>query len=205
VGKQLRAIAPPFVAAAPAVARVRTRLRLSAEDHEVLRAVGRHLGALAGKDLAAPVRRGAPGRQGQGRVPPRAETVADRRVLVPVGGTITRVSEDAWQLANRNLTAERASLAARVRKIEARAAVPAGTKAGRVEGYATPAERHGKTIRLKALRSRLARVERRIADGRVSVTRGGRRLMRARLNLQEAGLTEQQWRAVGGRQAFPDR
>ena len=67
---------------------------------------------------------------------------------------------------------------ARVRKIEARTAVPTGNKRGRAAGYATPAERHAKTLRLKALRGRLARVERRIEDGAVSVARGGRRLMR---------------------------
>src|SRR6185437_9656347 len=38
------------------------------------------------------------------------------------------------------------------------------------------------------------RAERRIAAGAVSAARGGGRLMRARLNLDAAGLTEQQWR-----------
>ena len=49
----LRPIADPFVAAAPAGVRVRTRLRVSAQDEAVLRAAGRHLGSLAGRDLAA--------------------------------------------------------------------------------------------------------------------------------------------------------
>ena len=86
-------------------------------------------------------------------------------------GAITRTSEDAYQLASRNLAAERGTLAARVRKIGARLAVPAGTRPGRLAGYATPAERHGKAIRLKALEARLARVERRIEAGAVPVTR----------------------------------
>lgn len=51
--RALREIAAPFVAAAPAGARVRTRLRVSPRDAEVLWAVGRHLGSLAGRDLAA--------------------------------------------------------------------------------------------------------------------------------------------------------
>jgi hypothetical protein len=34
----------------------------------------------------------------------------------------------------------------------------------------------------------------RIAKGRVSVVRGGRRLLHARQHLETAGLTEQQWR-----------
>ena len=84
-------------------------------------------------------------------------------------------------------TPQQASLRERARRIEARAAVPAGGKNGRVPGYATPAERHAKTIRLKVLKARLARTERRLASGRVSVTRGGRALLRKRLNLAAAG------------------
>jgi hypothetical protein len=110
-------------------------------------------------------------------------------------GAITRTCEDAWQLADRNLRAGQASLWARGRTITARLAVPAGRRQGRLRGYANPAERHSKTIRLKALQGRLARVDADIADGRVRVTRGGRRLLRARANLTAAGLTEQQWQA----------
>jgi hypothetical protein len=80
-------------------------------------------------------------------------------------GAVTRASEDAWQLAARNLAAERRSLMARVQTIVTRLAVPAGEKEGRTAGYATPVERHAKTIRLKALKARLARVERRLAPG----------------------------------------
>jgi hypothetical protein len=98
-------------------------------------------------------------------------------------------------LADRNLRAEQAGLRARARTITARLAVPAGRRQGPLRGYANPAERHSKTIRLKALQGRLARVDADIADGRVRVTRGGRRLLRARANLTAAGLTEQQWQA----------
>jgi IS605 OrfB family transposase len=81
-----------------------------------------------------------------------------------------------------------------VRRIEARIAVPAGERAGRLRGYASPAERHGKLIRLHALRARLARVERQLDSGSVSVVRGGRALLRRRANLTAAGLTEAEWR-----------
>jgi hypothetical protein len=194
VSRPLREIAAPFVAAAPAGARVRTRLRVSPEDAGVLSTVGRHLGMLAGRDLAA---RCAEGRlDAKGRAASRA---ARKRVLTAQSssrwaGAITRTSEDACQLGFRNLAAEQATLTSRVRTIGARLAVPAGEKRGRLAGYATPAGRHAKTIRLKALSARLSRVERQIAAGAVSVTRGGRRLMRARLNLTGAGLTEGQWR-----------
>jgi len=70
----------------------------------------------------------------------------------------------------------------------------AGGRAGRVRGYASAAERHAKTVRLQVLQARLAVVDRRLAAGRVSVVRGGRRLLGRRGNLADAGLTEGQWR-----------
>jgi hypothetical protein len=191
---RLREIAAPFVAGAPAGARVRTRLRVSPEDAAVLRAVGSHLGSLAGRDLAA--------RCAEGRLDAKGRAVSrrERKRALTTGsssrwaGAITRASDDQWQLADRNLHAERASLRARARRVEARAAVPAGGRNGRVPGYATPAERHAKTIRLQALKGRLAGTERRLETGQVSVTRGGRDLLRKRLHLAAAGLTEDQWR-----------
>src|SRR5437868_3019325 len=95
----LRPIADPFVAAAPAGVRVRTRLRVSAQDEAVLRAAGRHLGSLAGRDLAA--RCGEGRLDGQGRAASRA---ARKRALTAASssrwaGAITRTSEDAYRLA----------------------------------------------------------------------------------------------------------
>ena len=191
----LRPVAAPFVAAAPAGARVRARLRVSAVDAAVLRATGRHLGSLAGRDLAA---RCAEGRlDAKGRAMSRA---ARKRALTAEAssrwaGAITRTTEDQLRLAERNLSAEKASLQARVRRIEARLAVPAGGKSGRVRGYATAAERHAKAIRLKSLRGRLAQVSRQVDAGTVLVVRGGKGLLRKRANLAAAGLTETEWRA----------
>ncbi|HET6188523.1 MAG TPA: transposase, partial [Trebonia sp.] len=147
---RLREIAAPFEAGAPAGARVRTRLRVSPEGAAVLRAVGSHLGSLGGRDLAARCAQGrldASGRAISRRERKRALTAgsSSRRA-----GAITRASEDQWQLATRNLHAEQASLRARARRIEARAAIPTGGKDGRVPGYPAPAERHAKTVRLKA-------------------------------------------------------
>ena len=194
VSRALREIGVAFVAAAPAGARVRTRLRVSAGDAVVLTAVGRHLGSLAGRDLAARCAEGrldARGRAASRAVRKRALTAESSSRWA---GAITRASEDAYQLGCRNLAAEQRTLQARVRAITARLAVPAGERHGRLAGYATPAERHAKTIRRKALQARLARVEQRIEAGAVPVTRGGRKLMRARLNLAAAGLTQAQWR-----------
>ena len=192
---RLRRIAAPFVAAAPAGARVRTRLRVLPQDEAVLRAVGSHLGSLAGGDLAA---RCAEGRlDARGRAASRA---ARKRALTAESssrwaGAITRTSEDQYRLAVQNLAAERASLRARTGRVEARLAAPAGGRPGKTPGYATPAERHAKDIRRRALQARLARAERRLAAGAVPVTRGGKALLRQRANLAAAGLTEAQWRA----------
>jgi hypothetical protein len=190
----LREIAAPFVAAAPAGARVRTRLRVSPADESVLQAVGLHLGSLAGRDLAA--------RCAEGRLDAKGRAVsrAVRKRALTAGassrwaGAITRTSEDQWQLAERNLRAGAASLRARVRGIKARLAVPAGGRQGRARGYATSAERHAKTVRLQVLKARLATVDRRLETGRMSVVRGGRALLRKRASLAAAGLTEARWR-----------
>ena len=190
----LRAVAAPFVAAAPAGARIRTRLRPSPQDQAVLRAAGSHLGSLAGKDLAA---RCAEGRlDARGRARSRA---ARKRALTAESssrwaGAITRTSEDQVRLAGQNLRAEQASLTARIRAIQARLAVPAGQTAGRTRGYPTAAERHAKAVRLQALTARLARVQRQLDRGAVSVVRGGKTLLRQRNNLAAAGLTEERWR-----------
>jgi IS605 OrfB family transposase len=167
---------------------------VSAQDEAVLRAAGRHLGSLAGQDLAA--------RCGERRLDATARAAsraARKKALTAASssrwaGAITRTSEDAYRLAGQNLRAQRSSLQARIRRIQARLAVPVGAKVGRTRGYAAPAERHAKTLRLQALRGRLARVERQLEAGAVSVVRGGKALLRKRSNLAAAGLSEAQWR-----------
>jgi hypothetical protein len=193
VSAALREIADPFIAAAPAGTRVRTRLRICDADAAVLRQAGMHLGSLAGRDLAARCR--------EGRLDAKGMAVSRRgrkRALTAESsarwaGAITRTSEDAWQLADRNLKAQRASLAIRVKRIESRLAVPAGQQQGRVRGYNNQDERHAKTIRLKALTARATRAEQRISGGTVSVVRGGGKLLRVRQNLADAGLSVEQW------------
>ncbi|NGO49446.1 hypothetical protein G6048_47820, partial [Streptomyces sp. YC419] len=56
--RPFRELTGPFVVAPRSGCRIRTRLHLSPADEEALRAVGSHLGALAGADLAARVRIG---------------------------------------------------------------------------------------------------------------------------------------------------
>ena len=160
----------------------------------MLRAAGAYLGSLAGRDLAARCAEGrldAKGRARSRAVRKRALTAASSSRWA---GAITRTSEDQLRLAGQNLRAERSSLQARIGRIGARLAVPAAGRAGRTRGYATPAERHAKTIRLRSLQARLAGVERQLEAGTASVVRGGKALLRTRNNLAAAGLTQDQWR-----------
>jgi IS605 OrfB family transposase len=169
-------------------------LRVSAQDEVVLWAAGRHLGSLAGRDLAARCAEGRLDATGVARSRARRKKALTAQSSSRWAGAITRTSEDQVRLAGQNLRAERNTLQARIRRIEARLPVRAGGKAGRVRGYATPAERHAKARRLRVLQARLARVDRRLGAGTVSVVRGGKALLRKRNNLPAAGLTEDRWR-----------
>src|ERR1700722_13329601 len=195
VSVPLRPVAAPFVAAAPAGARVRTRLRVSGPDEAVLRAAGRHLGSLAGRDLAVRCAQGQLDAAGRAGSRARRKQALTAESSSRWAGAITRTSEDQVRLAGQNLRAQASGLRARIRTIQARLAGPAGGTAGRVRGYATGAERHAKMVRVQVLRARLARVQRRLAAGTVPVVRGGKALLRKRSNLAAAGLTLEQGRA----------
>jgi hypothetical protein len=187
----MRSLTAPFVVVPPAGARVQTRIRPNPHDAAVLHLVGEYLGRLAGGDLAYRCT------VGQG-----ADHRTDRkRALTPASssrwaGAITRTSNDQWQRAYRNLLDTRAGLRRSIRVIQRRLAVPVGGRVGRTRAYATKKERWAKQQRLQHLQTRLARIERRLQQGRVSVVRGGRVLAKARHRLEEAKLTEGQWRAL---------
>jgi hypothetical protein len=186
----MRSLTAPFVVVPPAGARVQTRIRPSPHDAAVLHLVGEYLGRLAGGDLAR-----------RCTVGPGADDRTDRkRAMTPASssrwaGAITRTSNHQWQRAYRNLLDTRAGLRRSIRVIRRRLAVPVGGRGGRTRGYATQKERWAKQQRLQHLQARLARIERRLQQGRVSVVRGGRVLAKARHRLEDARLTETQWRA----------
>ena len=190
--RQLRAIAPPFTVAAPAGARIRDRLYLSAADEKVLRLAGEHLGHHQRADLAARVR--------LGNVPVRENhRAARKRSLTRYSssrwaGAMTRASEGQYQLSMRCLADERAGLTRAARKIRQRLAVPCGQRENRVRGYPDPAERAEKQRRLQALTARLADAGRRIGSGRPAIAVGGKRLAKVRHNLADGEITEAEWR-----------
>ena len=153
--------------------------------------VGQYLGRLAGQNLAWRCRAG-PGAD-------IANRTSQKRVLTAESssrwaGTLTRTSNEQWRLAMTNLRAHAQKLRVMIRTIEARLNAPVGGQRGRIRGYADRGERWQKQRRLQVLRARLAEVEARLAQGRVSVVRGGRRLATARHHLAKAHLTEEQWR-----------
>jgi hypothetical protein len=186
----MRSHCEPFVVARPAGARIKTRLRLSAADQEVVWAVGEYLGGLAGDDLVLRCRLGqAPDQRNV-----RKRTLTGRSSS-RWAGSITRTSNDQWQRALANLADRRIGLRRASRAIRLRLGVSVGDRQGRVFGYASGAERFAKQARLQHLQAELAEVEGRLAAGRVSVCRGGRQLARQRHALADAKLTEEQWRA----------
>jgi hypothetical protein len=178
-----------LVAAPPTGVRIRTRLRVSAEDEDVLWQVGQYLAQLAGRDLADRCRLGF--RETSG---PRRAKVLTAASTSRWAATIMRTSETQWQRGYRNLLSQRTSLHRAIDRIQMRLAAPIGGRVGRVRGYATANEHWEKVRRRQVLQGRLADVEARIAEGRVSVVRGGRRLANTRHNLPKAGMDTTQWR-----------
>jgi hypothetical protein len=178
---RLRVIAAPFVVGPPAGARIRTRLRVSTVDHTVLCRVSGHLGRLAGRDLAERCRLGH-GYDERARRKQSLTGASSSRWA----GAITRTSEDQWQRAYRNLLDQRTSLRRAIRRLRARLVAPVGGRTGRVRGYPNRAERWEKQRRLDLLTAQLARVELDIAQGRVSLVRGGRHLLHTRHHWEAA-------------------
>jgi hypothetical protein len=182
----LRRLAAPFVVARPSGMRIRTRLRPTPVDEAVLWTVGRHLGALAGRDLAARCR---------GNV----DWASRKRAVTAESsgrwaGAITRTSNDQYQRAFKNLLDTQVGLRHAIRVIESRLAVPVGHRRGRTRGYGSQAERFAKQRRLQHLKGRLAATERKLSERQVSVCRGGRRLAKLRHSLDHAELGESDWK-----------
>ncbi|MEU6504925.1 IS200/IS605 family accessory protein TnpB-related protein [Streptomyces sp. NPDC046942] len=190
----LRKVSAPFVVPGPTGMAIRARLRVSSADAAVLTEVGTFLGSLASGDVAV--------RSRQGLGLEAASWAARKRALTEVSsarwaGSVTKTTHDQWALARRGQADEMAWLRGQITRIEARLARPVGAKADRiaglVRGYATRAEWHAKSRRLRVLRDRLAALEADWEVGRVHVVRGGKRLARLRHRLGEEGLSQQTW------------
>jgi hypothetical protein len=202
--------------------RIRTRVCCSAADLAVLEALARYLSRLQGRDLAA--------RSAAGLTHNTAAWAGRKRALTQecssrFAGWITRSSNDAYATARRNQRRALAGTeqaiaviedklrrpvrppAARksLRHAEAQAAKAEGRAPRRLAfGYRSQHEHAMKRQRLQHLRARRDRLRRDEEAGRVHVTRGGKNLLRHRLHLGQAGLTEQEWQArwQAGRWSF---
>ncbi|GLY92038.1 transposase [Actinoallomurus iriomotensis] len=195
-GKEpLRRIDPPFVALGPSGVAIRDRLKhLTAQDEEVLRLVGDHLGSLAGKDLKARSATGLKHDTGQWAERKRALTAESSSRWA---GSITKATHDQWALARRSQLAHVHNLEAAVATITHRLSLPVGAKGSKRApgGYHSAQEWFAKSRRLRLLRDRLQRQRADYEAGRVRVVRGGKRLLGNRHNLDVAQLTETEWRA----------
>ena len=180
-------LAEPFVVAAPSGARIGTSVFTTDAEHDVLVALGSHLGRLANRDLAARCALGAG---------PKHKQRAERKQALTGecssrwAGTITRRSGDMWERQKLNYIDELADKRAAVDAITTRLAKPADETGG----YASKQERFAKQQRLQALQRRVVWLEDRIKTGQVSIVRGGRKLLNHRNNLEDAEMTVPQWR-----------
>ena len=205
--RALRAIGDPVVAAGPAGARIRTRIRLSAEEAAALNSIGAFLGSVYRAELAQ--------RIGLGRLDHKAHAAwraQRKRALTAVSssrwaGAITRAVEDQYQLGMRGVAAHVADLRVAAQVLEKRCVLRPGelapvnddesgrrTRSRRRHGYRSAAERFAKTRRMATLKHRLTIAERALAAGRPSITVGGKRLWRNRNHLDTTDMTEQDWR-----------
>ena len=172
-----------------------------------LTAIGTHLGSLYRTELAGRVRLGRLDRESRARW-----RAARKRSVTAVAssrwaGAITRAVEDQYQLGMRALAAHVADLRQAIEVLAARCALRpgeleqvgtgqagAGGRSRRRRGYRSAAERFAKTRRLAVLTARLGAAEAAVAAGRPSITLGGKRLWRNRNHLNDAQMTERQWR-----------
>ncbi|WP_329382256.1 transposase [Streptomyces sp. NBC_01351] len=193
-GKQLRAIASPFVALGPSGVSIRDRLKgLTGEDETLLRLVGAHLGALAGRDLKA---RCADALQHSN------ESWADRKRDLTAfsssrwAGSLTKATHDQWSLSRRAQATHLAGLDAGIRMLRHRLSLPIGEQNTKRApgGYRSQREWFAKSRRLACLEERREQVAADRNASRVRVVRGGRKLANTRHHLEAAGLTEAEWR-----------
>jgi hypothetical protein len=191
--KKLRIIAPSFVVRPPSGTSIRTRLHPTISEAAALTRIGQYLGSLYRQDLVA--------RGKIGVVPSKLNLRKERKQTLTAAtssrwaGSITRAAEDQYQLGMRALTAECDMLTGAIKAIVTRLAVPVGTKteAG-VTGYRSAVEHRAKTVRRRALETRLVEATSRRLQGSPTIVLGGKRLWSARQNLIPAGLSEARWR-----------
>lgn len=167
-------------------------MRLSGLDEEVLRDLACLLGELAARDLAE--------RVFLGEAHTNEDFARRKREIAALSsarwaGTIVRGSNEQWALARRAQAAHLESLTEAIHAIASRLAVPvaACSLPARMPGYGSQYVRSGKQRRLQQLTAHHARITAEREAGHVRVVHGGKRLLHARLHLDEARLTLPEW------------
>ncbi|MCT9003912.1 transposase [Streptomyces rhizosphaerihabitans] len=174
---------------------VRDRLKgLTAQDETVLRLVGGRLGTLASRDLKA---RCAAGLEHENEAWASRKRILTAESSSRWAGSLTKATHDQWALARRGQGAHIRQLEVGIRTIRHRLSLPLREKGSKraAGGYRSRMEWHAKTRRLRVLEDRLAAARADWVAGRVHVVRGGKRLLNSRHHLEQAQLTEQEWRA----------
>jgi hypothetical protein len=126
VGKPLRRIADPVVAAAPAGMRIRTRIYPTAEEAGTLTAIGDFLGSVYRFELSERIGCGVLDRQGHGEWRAQRKQALTAQSSARWAGAITRTVEDQYQPGMRGLAAHVADLRAAIEVLEARCALRPG-------------------------------------------------------------------------------
>jgi len=167
---------------------------LTSQDGKVLRLVGDLLGSLASRDLKARCTAGLGHDSDQWAQRKRALTEESSSRWA---GSITKATHDQWALARRGQLAHIRSLESGIAAITRRLSLPLGTKGSRQApgGYRSQQEWFAKSRRLHALEDRLQKARADRERGVVHVVRGGKQLLNTRHHLEQAGLSEEQWRA----------
>jgi IS605 OrfB family transposase len=193
--KTLRQIARSFVVDGPSGVSIRDRLKgLTPKDDKVLRLVGAHMGRLASRDLARRCRDGLEHSTGTWAERKRDLTAESSSRWA---GSVTSNTHDQWGLSRRAQWQHLQSLDAGIRTVQHRLSLSVGEKGGkdRPGGYRSRREWLVKSRRLAILESEYERVRAEHQAGRVSIVRGGSKLLKQRHNLDTAHKTEAQWRA----------
>jgi hypothetical protein len=199
--------------AGPSGVAITTRLHTTPEDEYVLDCVAEHLGRLRRGDLAAVARPALldPMLDREAKRQARRDRLNARKTALTAessarwANAIIAANDDQYRLARDAQHRHIVGLRAAIATIETRLAQPTGDtltaeqrrarrKAKLPKGYPSQAERFAKQRRLQVLRAELDRVTA-DRDGRVvHVVEGGKRLAKARHNLDAAKLTVTEWR-----------
>lgn len=176
-----------------------SRLRLTAADRQLLRAVGEHLAVARGHDMAAALR-------GESQNARAKDLNVTFGIHSRYAGSVVRANDAQVKLAREGLWRHKLSLQRGIATLERRLA--ASTRQScRCEqrrhcdvckdGYATRNEWWTKRRRLDVLRARLVETDRRLTAKDYAIVFGGRGLLGTRHHLTQAGLTlalwQQQW------------